>query len=134
MATTYTGKVKANFKTAYLQRELTIELPAKDTVVGHIGEVYKIDSNGELARVEVTGKSTSAAAIADAKAAVAVGQYILAQSDYTTEYGHVPVENRNYAYSDAVNMTDSVKRKFVVFRINNLDDINIEVETTAVTV
>ena len=39
-----------------------------------------------------------------AKAAVAVGDYIIAQSDQTMGYGHVPVEDRDYRYSDEVKM------------------------------
>lgn len=134
MATTYTSKACGSFKTGLDQRAIKLKIAPKSTVTAHVGEIYKIDSSGELERVSSDGSSqTQAAAVAAAKAAVAVGQYILAQSDMTMGYGHVPVEIRDYMYKDDIVMIDSVTRDFVVYRINTLEDIIITTDDTSVT-
>ena len=45
-------------------------------------------------------------------------------TDMTMEYGHVPVENRDYRYNDKVSIGTSAK-KVALFKINDLSDINI---------
>lgn len=105
---------KADFKTAYLQREIVLDTKvATEMKVGDV--VY--NNNGTLTcRTSTTSGS--------AKNAVVVGDYIIAQSDMTMEYGHVPVENRNYAYSDVV-AKKTTEKKVAVFKITNLDDVNL---------
>lgn len=126
MATTTHRVAKAVFKTAYLQREVVEDFEPAATFPKtvdsgqdgecHIGDVFYLNS-GEFTRREST--STAGTAIAN----VAVGDYIIAQSDMTMGYGHVPVENRDYRYFDTVKMTDGTVRKFALFRITNLDDV-----------
>lgn len=127
MAVTTHYVAKAQFKTAYLQREVVADLepaatfPISSANTGtdgkcHVGDVFYMNS-GEFARRE----STSSAAAA--KAAVAVGDYIVAQSDQTMGYGHVPVEDRDYRYNDEVKMTDGTVKKFALFKITDLNDV-----------
>ena len=112
---------QANFKTAYLQRELPVDAKAASPIELHVGDVVSgtIGADGVL-----TIAARSNAAEATAKSSVAVGDYIVAQSDMTMEYGHVPVENRDYRYDDKVSMGTSAK-KVALFKINDLSDINI---------
>lgn len=99
----------ARFKTGYLQREIPIVATlAANLKVGQICTFSGVDG-------------TALAALGDS-AAVAVGQYIIAQSDMTMGDGHVPVENRNYKYSDVVAASTTAKT-VAVFRIDDLGDI-----------
>ena len=112
---------QANFKTAYLQRELPVDAKAASPIELHVGDVVSgtIGADGVY-----TLAARSNAAEATAKSSVAVGDYIVAQSDMTMEYGHVPVENRDYRYNDKVSIGTSAK-KVALFKINDLSDINI---------
>lgn len=112
---------QANFKTAYLQRELPVDAKAASPLELHVGDVVSgtIGTDGVY-----TLAARSNAAEATAKSSVAVGDYIVAQSDMTMEYGHVPVENRDYRYDDKVSMSTTAK-KVALFKINDLSDINI---------
>ena len=112
---------QANFKTAYLQRELPVDAKAASPIELHVGDVVSgtIGADGVY-----TLAARSNAVEATAKSSVAVGDYIVAQSDMTMEYGHVPVENRDYRYNDKVSIGTSAK-KVALFKINDLSDINI---------
>lgn len=112
---------QANFKTAYLQRELPVDAKAASPLELHVGDVVSgtVGADGVL-----TIAARSNTVEATAKSSVAVGDYIVAQSDMTMEYGHVPVENRDYRYDDKVSMGTSAK-KVALFKINDLSDINI---------
>ena len=112
---------QANFKTAYLQRELPVDAKAASPIELHVGDVVSgtIGADGVY-----TLAARSNAAESTAKSSVAVGDYIVAQSDMTMEYGHVPVENRDYRYNDKVSISTSAK-KVALFKINDLSDINI---------
>lgn len=112
---------QANFKTAYLQREIPVDAKAASPLELHVGDVVSgtIGTDGVY-----TLAARSNAAEATAKSSVTVGDYIVAQSDMTMEYGHVPVENRDYRYDDKVSMGTSAK-KVALFKINDLSDINI---------
>ena len=112
---------QANFKTAYLQRELPVDAKAASPLELHVGDVVSgtVGADGVL-----TIAARSNTVEATAKSSVAVGDYIVAQSDMTMEYGHVPVENRDYRYNDKVSMGTSAK-KVALFKINDLSDINI---------
>lgn len=127
MATTTHYVAKVGFKTGRLQRELLELLTPKDNLTAHVGDVFKVDSNGELERIEST---TSAA---DAKSKVLKDQYILAQSDMTLDKGHVPVENRDYRYNDTVVMKDSTPRRLAVYKIINIDDVAVDTYTYTTT-
>ena len=55
--------------------------------------------------VTLTAANDSVPAYISSAASAAAATHIVAQSDMTMEYGHVPVEERNYAYSDKVKVT-----------------------------
>lgn len=96
--------VMAQFKTAYLQREI----PVKATLEAElkVGQVCTFDGSALAAK---TG-------------APAVGDYIVAQSDMTMGDSHVPVEQRNYNYSDKV-AASATPKLVALYRINDLTDI-----------
>lgn len=99
----------AHFKTAYLQREIPIKATlAAELKVGQVCTFNGVDGS-------------ALAAVADGTAIVA-GQYIIAQSDMTMGNGHVPVENRDYRYSDVV-AASSTPKLVAVFRIDDPTDI-----------
>lgn len=99
----------ARFKTGYLQREIPIVATlAADLKVGQICTFSGVDG-------------TALAALGDS-AALAAGQYIIAQSDMTMGYGHIPVENRDYRYSEVV-AASTTPKTVAVFRINDPGDI-----------
>lgn len=87
---------KAKFRTAYEQREIVMDV----AVIGSDNLVV-----GQL--VTLTAASGSVPAYIASAQSVSAATHIVAQSDMTMEYGHVPVEERNYAYSDKVNVTDN---------------------------
>lgn len=101
-----------NFKTGVNQREIVLD--AKVTAAVEVGTIVTLTTDS-------SGNHTIAAATSNIGSA---GQYIVAQSDMTMEYGHVPVEARNYAYSSAVKASTSAK-KVALFRINDPLDINV---------
>lgn len=115
MATLYFAQ--ANFKTAYLQKEISMDVTAASTLNLKVGDVVSITSAGVVSARSNATEST-------AKSSVALGDYIVAQSDMTMEYGHVPVENRDYQYHDDVVLGTAAK-KAAFYRIDRLEDINI---------
>ena len=99
----------AEFKTAYLQREIpVVGTLAGDLKVGQVCTFSGVDG-------------TAIAAVADATP-ITAGQWIVAQSDMTMGEGHVPVENRDYRYSDIVKASATAKH-VALFRIDNPEDI-----------
>lgn len=90
---------KGHFITAYLQREIPMDL----AVVTPSGRDYF--RVGELVVVEPADEDTPAyihiAAGADPATVLTNATHIIAQSDVTLN-SHVPVERRDYTYSDAV--------------------------------
>ena len=125
-------KYSASFKTAYLQREMLIDtkvdgdgdLEANYSVAStvdlklHVGDVVEV--NGDKIQLALAHHASSDASIADSDA-IKVGNYIVAQSDQTV-YKHIPVEDRDYRYSDLVD--DSATSKSVaLFKITNVDDL-----------
>ena len=99
---------KAHFKTAYMQREVVMDVKvAADMEVGTLVT---------LASETITEKEAGPAA---------VGDYIVAQSDMTMEYGHVPVEQQDWRYSPKVAKATAAK-KVALFRVNNPDDVIVE--------
>ena len=98
---------KAHFKTAHLQREVVMDVKVKaDMEVGTLVS---------LASGTITEKAGPAVA----------GDYIVAQSDMTMEYGHVPVENQDWRYSPKVALS-TTNKKVALFRVNNPDDVVVE--------
>lgn len=99
--------VMAEFKTAYLQREVAMDVKvASDVKVGQVCS---------LANETITPIANTAAP--------AVGNVIIAQSDMTVGKGHVPVENRDHKYDDKVAASTSVAKKVLAFVITDVQDI-----------
>ena len=98
--------MKAKFRTAYDQREVVIDAKVMaDVTVGTL--------------VTVTYGTPNSIAVASSKDAAT---HVIAQSDTTMEYGHVPVENRDYRYSDAVKASNTEK-KVALFPILDKNDL-----------
>ena len=97
---------KAQFKTALGQREEVLDCIVSAEM--QVGQICKYTSS-----TNTLAPSTSAAAD---------GDYIIAQSDMTMEYGHVPVENRDYRYSPKV-AASSTKKKVAVFKVIDVADV-----------
>lgn len=89
---------KANFRTAYLQREV----PEDAIVLGDmvVGEMVEAD-----AATDVLPAIYSKLEATTVPAAIEEASHIIAQSDMTMEYGHVPVEYQDYKYSSKVAST-----------------------------
>lgn len=95
----------AHFKTGYLQKEQVLDVKVSTAL--KVGDLVKVAS----------GTMSKATGLSDA-------QYIVAQSDMTMEYGHVPVERGNWAYSDDVAVTtDNNTKKVAVFFIIDKSDV-----------
>lgn len=138
----------ASFKTAYLQREIVVDVAVKgnSTYAGQEGitpaeQAYAArfasagaDTSvlivGDL--VKLTPATGSTPAYIERVTSLAQATHIVAQSDQTVGYGHVPVENRDYRYvpvvlntfTGTVGATSPVK-KCLLFRITNPEDIEL---------
>lgn len=91
---------KGEFKTAYLQREIPVDaavMQGDGLVVGNLVKLVKAGANTVPYIVAATGN--------DKNAALADATHIIAQSDMTLEYGHVPVEVQDYRYKKTVACT-----------------------------
>ena len=115
---------KAKFKTAYLQREIPVEVAVIGSAALEVGQLVTLTpTNG------TNPDYIAAAAGATAAAALSAATHIIAQSDMTMEYGHVPVENRDYKYSPEVAVTagtistSAPKKKVALFKLINKDDV-----------
>lgn len=130
----YEAQAKASFKTAYLQRAIPLEVVPGASVVGHVGDVFAIGASSALSLIGASSVyASSSAGYADAqasaaKALVSAGQYIIAQGDMTMGYGHVPVENRDYRYSDAVNFESGVAKKLMAYPIYEVQDLVLDAD------
>lgn len=98
----------AGFKTAYLQREMVLDVKvAKNLKVGDLIKVSEMEDDG------VTPKTVTASTAADA-------DYIIAQSDMTMNRRDYTVSE--YSYSDKVAQSEN-KKKIAVFPVYESDDI-----------
>lgn len=129
MATNYYGKQAGSFKTAYLQHEIVedVKVTAGKGQVLHVGDIVKI-TNGVLGLV-LSASATSANGVSFP--ALTTDMYIVAQSDQTMEYGHVPVEMRDYRYDDKV-ADKATAKKVALFRIINPQDVIVTKTTFSV--
>lgn len=84
----------ASFKTAYLQKEDYKDVDVVGSSALKVGDCVQL--------VAATG--SNAAYIQ--KSTFANATHIIAQSDQTIGYGHVPVENRDYRYDPSVATTN----------------------------
>ena len=105
----------AHFRTAYGQREIIL--------TGTVASELKV---GDL--VAVTGTYNNAS-ISAKKTSIAQATHIIAQSDMTLEYGHVPVENRDWKYVPTV--AAGSNKKVAVFAITDKNDIIPDAGETA---
>lgn len=112
---------KGHFITAYLQREIPLEL----AVVGNlrVGQLVTLTPSDGTNPAKI-----AAAAGASAEAVLAAATHIVAQSDMTLGYGHIPVENRDYKYNDAVAATSSATttKHVALYAINDKNDIIVQ--------
>lgn len=115
---------KASFKTAYLQREIPMTVAVAGDKPLVVGEM-----------VTLTAASGAIPASIKSAATVAAATHIIAQSDMTMEYGHVPVENSDYKYSDEVAATiaaagpvaaNTPTKKVALFAITDKDDLIVK--------
>ena len=129
MATNYYGKQAGSFKTAYLQHEVVedVKVTAGKGQVLHVGDIVKI-TNGVLGLV-LSASATSANGVSFP--ALTTDMYIVAQSDQTMEYGHVPVEMRDYRYDNKV-ADKATAKKVALFRIINPQDVIVTKTTFSV--
>lgn len=129
MATNYYGKQAGSFKTAYLQHEIVedVKVTAGKNQVLHVGDIVKI-TNGVLGLVLSASASAAGSVVFPA---LTTDMYIVAQSDQTMEYGHVPVEMRDYRYDDKV-ADKSTAKKVALFRIINPQDVIVKQTTFSV--
>ena len=129
MATNYYGKQAGSFKTAYLQHEVVedVKVTAGKNQVLHVGDIVKI-TNGVLGLV-LSASATSANGVSFP--ALTTDMYIVAQSDQTMEYGHVPVEMRDYRYDNKV-ADKATAKKVALFRIINPLDVIVKQTTFTV--
>ena len=129
MATNYYGKQAGSFETAYLQHEIVedVKVTAGKGQVLHVGDIVKI-TNGVLGLV-LSANAASAGAVSFP--ALTTDMYIVAQSDQTMEYGHVPVEMRDYRYDNKV-ADKATAKKVALFRIINPQDVIVTKTTFSV--
>ena len=113
-----------SFETAYLQREVPEDVVVKSDSHLVVGQMVK------LANHTITTLSAGTVPAARDEAT-----HIVAQSDMTMEYGHVPVENRDYKYSDEVAATiaaagpvaaSTPTKKVALFAITDKDDLIVK--------
>lgn len=106
---------KASFKTGYLQKEIVEDLKASSKLELHVGDVFHISNGNVVARTSATSGEAATQTVVE-------GDYIVAQSDMTMEYGHIKVEDRDYRYSDKVELGTTPK-KVAFFKITDVNDI-----------
>ena len=124
MATYYAASAFADFKTAYLQREVVLDVVGVASETMTVGQIFSMSGN-QINPLVVGSGADASAAIASAIGAVTEGMYIVAQGDQTMEYGHVPVEYADYKYDPKVYLTSGGTKKVAAFMITNLADINL---------
>lgn len=116
----------ASFRTAYLQREVYLDT----AVVGDCKVGDFVIFTAETSTVQQYIKKAAAADVTAANAA-AGKLYIVAQSDQTIAYGHVPVENRDYRYDPKVAQTKATAptaktdpwKHVALYKVINFEDV-----------
>lgn len=113
----------AGFKTAYLQREEWHDVDVVGSAALKVGDC-----------VQLVAATASVAAYIQ-KSTFANATHIIAQSDQTIGYGHVPVENRDYRYDPSVattlsaapsSATSTTWKHVALYRITNKDDVVLD--------
>lgn len=88
---------KGHFITAYLQREIPMELAVKTSALTEAAALEV----GQLVKL-VASTGADIPAYIEAANGISDATHIIAQSDVTMNAGHVPIENRDYKYSNRV--------------------------------
>lgn len=88
---------KGHFITAYLQREIPMDIAVKTTDLTENGALEV----GQLVKF-VASTGTNIPAYIEAVNTLDAATHIIAQSDVTMNAGHVPIENRDYKYSNKI--------------------------------
>lgn len=110
----------ASFRTAYLQREVYLDCDVVGSAPLKVGDCVQYH------------EATASVAAYIQKSTFANATHIIAQSDQTLAYGHVPVENRDYRYNPEVAATIAAApataatttwKHVALFKIVNRDDI-----------
>lgn len=99
---------KAQFKTALGQKEVVLDCKVAEELA--VGYLCKYDASTNTLSASTSGTP-------------AAGDVIIAQSDMTMEYGHVPVENRDYRYNPKVAASASTIKKVAVFKVTDVADV-----------
>ena len=106
----------AHFKTAYLQREEWHDVDVVGSAALKVGDCVQLH------------EATSTVAAYIQKSTFVNATHIIAQSDQTIGYGHVPVENRDYRYNPEVAVTRAAApssattdtwKRVALYRISN---------------
>lgn len=117
---------KGHFITAYLQREIPMDIAVKTSALTEnaalaVGDLVKL--------VASSGKGIPA--YIEAATGITDATHIIAQSDATIDAGHVPVENRDYRYSDKVLGTitaaatsSSPTKRVALYAITDKNDVD----------
>lgn len=124
MATYYAAKAFADFKTAYLQREVVLDVVGVASETMTVGQIFSM-SGSQINPLVVGSGADASTVISSVLASVTTGMFIVAQGDQTMEYGHVPVEYADYKYDPTVYLTSGGHKKVAAFMITNLADLNL---------
>lgn len=108
--------VKAQFKTAYLQRELVV-----DTKVAANMEV------GTVVTMSGSGDTTTITAVADTVLTPADTHYIVAQSDMTMSITKRDYTKGQFEYDDSVKASTTLK-KVALFKVIDPSDVTYKVK------
>ena len=119
---------KGHFITAYLQREIPMDIAVKTSALTEAAAL----AVGDLVKLTAS-KGAGIPAYIEAASGIDDATHIIAQSDVTMNAGHVPVENRDYRYSDKVLGTitaaaasGSPTKHVALYAITDKNDIIVE--------
>ena len=100
--------VKSQFKTAYLQREIVMDVQVAADMA--VGTVVTLSGTGDSAKITAVADSTAPATTHDI---VAQSDMTMGKRDYTTH---------EYVYSDKV-AASSTPKKVALFRVLDVADV-----------
>lgn len=119
---------KGHFITAYLQREIPMDIAVKTSALTEAAAL----AVGDLVTL-VASAGAGIPAYIQAASGLSDATHIIAQSDVTMNAGHVPVENRDYRYSNKVLGTITVAaalgsptKHVALYAITDKNDIIVE--------
>lgn len=101
----------AHFKTGWQQKEQVLDKKVNEDV--NVGDMVYVGDGSNGKAVDTLYKADS----------LANASYIIAQSDMTMEYGHIPVEQHDHRYSTKVAKSTTLKKVAVFFIVDKSDII-----------